>query len=281
MPISLRCSLRACFDGGQSETRVERSRDRWTRRCRALTRGRPPPTPSPTARTGTRSGRMRSRCRRASGVVVTNRGRQRRTPRRAATVRSWPVQRSPRRSAPRGPELLLRVDSDSSLASNAAVGRSTLRAGGCHLLDDWRASSFRVTRPSARNSHRPLRQLLSFARPNSNVGSQSEAVVASGISNRQLVARVLPSASAPIGARTVGAQLVWNRDNLQGPLLDIRYQPPMRQPSGYRAFSPGERRTLLKLQRPTPDRELSGVPAGRQLSADVLRDTVGLAFSKR
>jgi len=35
------------------------------------------------------------------------------------------------------------VDSDSSLASNAAVGRSTLRAGGCHLLDDWRASSFR------------------------------------------------------------------------------------------------------------------------------------------
>ena len=77
----------------------------------------------------------------------------------------------------------VRVDSDSSLASNAAVGRSTLRAGGCHLLDDWRASSFRVNRPSAPETLTGrLRQLLSFAGPNSNVGSQSEAVVASGIS---------------------------------------------------------------------------------------------------
>ena len=64
------------------------------------------------------------------------------------------------------------VDSDSSLASNAAVGRSTLRAGGCHLLDDWRASSFRVNRPSAPETLTGrFRQLLSFARPNSNVGS--------------------------------------------------------------------------------------------------------------
>ena len=77
----------------------------------------------------------------------------------------------------------LRVDSDSSLASNAAVGRSTLRAGRCHLLDDWRASSFRVNRPSAPETLTGrFRQLLSFARPNSNVGSQSEAVVVSGIS---------------------------------------------------------------------------------------------------
>jgi len=43
----------------------------------------------------------------------------------------------------------------------------------------------------------------------------------------------------------------------------------------------GERRTLLKLQRPAPDRELSRAPTSRQLSADELRDTVGLAFSKR
>ena len=63
------------------------------------------------------------------------------------------------------------------------LGGQTLRAGGCHLLDHWRASSFRVNRPPAPETLTGRsRQLLSFARPNSNVGSQSEAVVASGIS---------------------------------------------------------------------------------------------------
>ena len=66
-------------------------------------------------------------------------------------------------------EGLVWVDSDSSLASNAAVGRSTLRAGGCHLLDDWRASSFRVNRlwvaNSQSSSNRGLKQTAAMLLP--------------------------------------------------------------------------------------------------------------------
>ena len=93
-------------------------------------------------------------------------------------VCNWAVQQSSGKVCFLRHDRQLRVDSDSSLASNAAVGRSTLRAGGCHLLDDWRASSFRVDRPPAPEILTGgFTQLLSFARPNSNVGSQSAPVL--------------------------------------------------------------------------------------------------------
>jgi len=73
--------------------------------------------------------------------------------------------------------LPLRVGSSSSLPSNAAVGRSTLRADGCHLLGDWRTSSFRVDRPDVPETLTGrFRQPPSFGRSNSDVGSQSQAV---------------------------------------------------------------------------------------------------------
>ena len=48
-----------------------------------------------------------------------------------------------------GSERRLRVDSASSLPSNAVVGRATLRAGRCHSLRGWRTSSFKVDRTDA------------------------------------------------------------------------------------------------------------------------------------
>lgn len=56
-------------------------------------------------------------------------------------------------------------------------GRSMLRADGCHLLGDWRTSSFRVDRPDvpATLTGR-FRQPPSFGRSNPDVSSQSQAV---------------------------------------------------------------------------------------------------------
>ena len=93
------------------------------------------------------------------------------SPGRTRTSAASPLQsfdRRPRSSA-NGPKAALPIRSGA---------KSTLRAGGCRLLDDWRTSSFRVNRPSAPETLTGrFRQLLSFARPNSNVGSQSAPVL--------------------------------------------------------------------------------------------------------